>query len=38
MANASVRWISGKRFIGIDSTNHSVVIIHSRRECWDEAQ
>jgi putative redox protein len=26
MANASVRWISGKQFIGIDSTNHSVVL------------
>ena len=26
MANASVRWVSGKRFIGVDSTNHSVVI------------
>jgi putative redox protein len=26
MANASVRWISGKRFIGIDSTNHTVVL------------
>jgi putative redox protein len=26
MANASVRWIKGKRFIGIDSTNHSVVL------------
>jgi putative redox protein len=26
MANASVRWVSGKRFIGIDSTNHSVVL------------
>ena len=26
MANASIHWISGKRFIGIDSTNHSVVL------------
>jgi putative redox protein len=26
MANATVRWISGKQFIGIDSTNHSVVL------------
>jgi putative redox protein len=26
MANASVHWLSGKRFIGIDSTNHSVVL------------
>jgi putative redox protein len=26
MANASVHWVSGKRFIGIDSTNHSVVL------------
>jgi putative redox protein len=26
MANASVHWISGKRFLGIDSTNHSVVL------------
>jgi len=26
MANTSVRWIGGKQFIGIDSTNHSVVL------------
>jgi putative redox protein len=26
MANASVRWVSGKQFIGIDSTSHSVVL------------
>ena len=26
MANASVKWIGGKRFVGIDSTNHSVVL------------
>mgnify|MGYP001052823743 CR=1 FL=1 len=26
MANATVRWIGGKQFIGIDSTNHSVVL------------
>jgi len=26
MANANVRWIGGKQFIGVDSTNHSVVI------------
>jgi putative redox protein len=26
MANATVQWISGKRFLGIDSTNHSVVL------------
>ncbi len=26
MANAIVRWIRGKQFIGIDSTNHSVVL------------
>ncbi len=26
MANASVQWISGKQFIGVDSTNHSVVL------------
>lgn len=26
MANAIVRWIHGKQFIGIDSTNHSVVL------------
>jgi len=26
MANATVRWIDGKRFIGTDSTNHSVVL------------
>jgi len=26
MAQATVHWIEGKRFIGIDSTNHSVVL------------
>ena len=26
MANAMVHWIEGKRFIGTDSTNHSVVL------------
>ena len=26
MANATIRWIEGKRFIGTDSTNHSVVL------------
>jgi putative redox protein len=26
MANTIVHWVEGKRFIGIDSTNHSVVI------------
>ncbi len=26
MSNAFVRWIDGKQFIGIDSTNHSVVL------------
>lgn len=26
MAIATVQWIRGKRFIGIDSTNHSVVL------------
>jgi len=26
MANATVRWIEGKRFIGTDSTRHSVVL------------
>jgi len=26
MANAIVRWIQGKQFVGIDSTNHSVVL------------
>lgn len=26
MGSANVRWVSGKQFIGIDSTNHSVVI------------
>lgn len=26
MANATVRWIGGKQFIGIDSTRHSVVL------------
>ena len=26
MGTATVKWISGKQFIGIDSTNHSVVL------------
>lgn len=26
MATATIKWIDGKKFIGIDSTNHSVVI------------
>ena len=26
MANASVKWIGGKQFVGIDSTRHSVVL------------
>jgi len=26
MASANVRWIGGKQFVGIDSTNHSVVL------------
>ncbi|NPV57934.1 MAG: OsmC family protein [Anaerolineae bacterium] len=26
MANATVRWIGSKQFVGIDSTNHSVVL------------
>jgi putative redox protein len=26
MASASVKWIGGKQFVGIDSTQHSVVI------------
>jgi len=26
MANASVKWVSGKQFIGVDSTKHSVVL------------
>jgi putative redox protein len=26
MASSVVRWVSGKRFIGTDSTNHSVVL------------
>lgn len=26
MAKTNVRWIAGKQFIGIDSTNHSVVL------------
>ncbi len=26
MGNTSVRWIGGKQFIGVDSTNHSVVL------------
>jgi len=26
MSSATVRWIKGKQFIGIDSTNHSVVL------------
>jgi putative redox protein len=26
MANVNVKWIGGKSFVGIDSTNHSVVL------------
>jgi putative redox protein len=26
MASASVKWVNGKQFIGVDSTQHSVVI------------
>ena len=26
MGTANVRWVTGKQFIGIDSTNHSVVL------------
>ena len=26
MANATVRWLTGKQFIGIDSTKHSVIL------------
>ena len=26
MSSATIRWIKGKQFIGIDSTNHSVVL------------
>jgi putative redox protein len=26
MGTTSVRWISGKQFVGVDSTNHSVVL------------
>ena len=26
MANATVRWLTGKQFVGIDSTNHSTVL------------
>ena len=26
MANATIRWITGKQFIGTDSTHHSVVL------------
>ncbi len=26
MANATVQWAGGERFIGVDSTNHSVVL------------
>ena len=26
MANANVKWIGGKTFVGVDSTNHSVVL------------
>jgi putative redox protein len=26
MGTATIKWISGKQFIGIDSTNHSVVL------------
>jgi putative redox protein len=26
LASANVKWIGGKRFVGVDSTNHSVVL------------
>lgn len=26
MASANVKWIGGKQFVGVDSTNHSVVL------------
>ena len=26
MSQARVRWITGKQFVGTDSTNHSVVL------------
>jgi putative redox protein len=26
MARANVKWIGGKKFVGVDSTNHSVVL------------
>lgn len=26
MANATVRWVSGKTFLGVDSTNHALVL------------
>ncbi len=26
MANATVQWLSGKKFLGVDSTNHSVIL------------
>ena len=26
MANATIRWVTGKQFVGTDSTHHSVVI------------
>jgi putative redox protein len=26
MAKANVKWIGGKKFVGVDSTNHSVVL------------
>ena len=26
MANATIRWVTGKQFVGTDSTNHSVVL------------
>ena len=29
MAKASVTWFGGKKFVGTDSTNHSVVLIHT---------
>jgi putative redox protein len=26
LANATIRWVTGKQFVGTDSTNHSVVL------------
>jgi putative redox protein len=30
MANAKVKWVGGRTFIGVDSTNHSVIMSSSK--------